>query len=166
VPFHGSVRPPSQEISAVWTGETGSAACSMSITDKLHDGVSASIWSAPAGAGLLTFGYLVGPDGSRRIQTDRLMIKRMIKAHPTQIRMPRQADLDPPPRLLSLDPVHRSHARCRALPPVLAWPAASRVVAEDAYQALPLQHRVDQVTVEEWDGVDIGQPWVRLDVEV
>jgi Binding-protein-dependent transport system inner membrane component len=25
----------------VWTGETGSAACSMSITDKLRDGVSA-----------------------------------------------------------------------------------------------------------------------------
>jgi hypothetical protein len=39
--FHGSVRPPSHEISVVWTGETGSAACSMSITDKLHDGVSA-----------------------------------------------------------------------------------------------------------------------------
>ena len=34
----GSVRPPSHEISTVWTGETGSAACSMSITDKLHDG--------------------------------------------------------------------------------------------------------------------------------
>jgi putative transposase len=39
--FHGSVRPPSHEISAVWTGETGSAACSMSITDKLHERVSA-----------------------------------------------------------------------------------------------------------------------------
>jgi hypothetical protein len=39
--FHGSVRPPSHEISVVWTGETGSAACSMNITDKLHDGVSA-----------------------------------------------------------------------------------------------------------------------------
>jgi hypothetical protein len=39
--FHGSVRPPSQEISAEWTRETGSAACSMSITDKLHDGVAA-----------------------------------------------------------------------------------------------------------------------------
>jgi hypothetical protein len=34
------------------------------------------------------------------------MIKRMIKGHPTQDRMPRQAALDPPPRLLGLDPVH------------------------------------------------------------
>jgi hypothetical protein len=44
--------------------------------------------------------------------------------------------------------------------------AASRVVAEDAHQALPFQHRVDQVTVEERVGVDVGQPWMRLDVEV
>jgi hypothetical protein len=50
--------------------------------------------------------------------------------------------------------------------PVLASPAASRFVAEDAYQALPFEHRVDQVTVQERDGVDVGQPWVRLDVEV
>jgi hypothetical protein len=34
------------------------------------------------------------------------MIKRMIKGHPTQDRMPRQAAFDPPPRLLGLDPVH------------------------------------------------------------
>jgi hypothetical protein len=45
-------------------------------------------------------------------------------------------------------------------------PAVSRVVAEDAHQPLPFQHRVQQVTVQEWDGVDVGQPWVRLDVEV
>jgi hypothetical protein len=38
------------------------------------------------------------------------MIKRMIKGHPTQDRMPRQAALDPPPRLLGLDPVHYSHS--------------------------------------------------------
>jgi hypothetical protein len=43
--------------------------------------------------------------------------------------------------------------------------AASRVVAEDAYQPLPFQHRVDQAAVEERDGVDVGQPRVRLDVE-
>ena len=48
----------------------------------------------------------------------------------------------------------------------MAWPAASRVVAKDAHQPFPFQHRVDQVTVEERDGVDVGQPWVRLDVEV
>ena len=31
---------------------------------------------------------------------------------------------------------------------------------------LPLQHRIDQVAVEERDGVDVGQPWVPLDVKV
>jgi hypothetical protein len=33
----------------------------------------------------------VGLDGSRRIQKDRLMIIGMIKAHPTENRMPRRA---------------------------------------------------------------------------
>jgi hypothetical protein len=42
----------------------------------------------------------------------------------------------------------------------------SRVVAEDANKPLPFEHRVDQVTVEERDGVDVRQPRVRLDVEV
>ena len=93
------------------------------------------------------------------------MIKWMIKAHPTEHRMPRQAGLDRHPHLIGLDPVHRAHALLTSAP-VLTGPAASRVVAEDAYQPLPFQHRVDQVTVEEWDGVDIGQPRVRLDVQV
>jgi len=89
----------------------------------------------------------------------------MIKAHPTENRMARQAAPDPQPHLLGLDPIHRSH-RLPTSAPVLASPAASRVVAEDAHQPLPFQHRVDQVAVEERDGVDVGQPWVRLDVEV
>ena len=93
------------------------------------------------------------------------MIKRMIKAHPTENRMARQAAPDPQPHLLGLDPIHRSH-RLPTSAPVLASPAASRVVAEDAHQPLPFQHRVDQVAVEERDGVDVGQPWVRLDVKV
>jgi hypothetical protein len=42
----------------------------------------------------------------------------------------------------------------------------SRVVAEDANKPLPFEHRVDQVTVEERDGVDVRKPRVRLDVEV
>jgi hypothetical protein len=49
---------------------------------------------------------------------------------------------------------------------VQVWPANSRVVAEDAYRPLPFQHRIEEATVEERDGGDVGQPWVRLDVEV
>jgi hypothetical protein len=79
--------------------------------------------------------------------------------------MARQATLDPPPRLLGLDPAHRSHAPLTSAP-VLTGSAASRVIAEDAYQPLPFEDRVDQVAVEERDGVDVGHPWVRLDVEV
>jgi len=89
----------------------------------------------------------------------------MIKVHPTENRMPRQAALGPQPHLLGLDPVHRSKRLLTSVP-VLASPAASRVVAEDAHQPLPFQHRIDQVAVEERDGVDVGQPWVPLDVEV
>ena len=61
--------------------------------------------------------------------------------------------------------VHRSRA---LLTSAQSWhgPAVSRVIAEDAHQPLPLQHRIDQVTVQERDGVDVGQPWVRLDIEV
>jgi hypothetical protein len=84
------------------------------------------------------------------------MINGMIKAHPTQDRMARQAAIDPPPHLLGLDPIHRS--RAADLCPVLIGPAASRGVAEDAHEAPPFQHRVDQVTVQERDGVDVGQP--------
>jgi hypothetical protein len=93
------------------------------------------------------------------------MIKWVIKARPTENRMARQATLDPQPHLLCLDPIHRSH-KLPTSAPVLASPAASRVVAEDAHQPLPFQHRVDQVAVEERDGMDVGQPWVRLDVKV
>jgi hypothetical protein len=100
--------------------------------------------------------------GSRRIVW---MIKWMIKAHPTEHRMPRQAALDRHPHLIGLDPVHRAHALLTSAP-VLTGAAASRVVAEDAYQPLPFQHRVDQVAVQERDGVDVGHPWMRLDVEV
>ena len=41
-------------------------------TFRLRVGCSASIWSAPDGSSLLTLDALVGPDGSRRIQKDRL----------------------------------------------------------------------------------------------
>jgi hypothetical protein len=94
------------------------------------------------------------------------MIIGMIKAHPTQNRMPRQAALDPPRRLLGLDPSSPRSRVADPCPSPSMGETASRVVAEDAYQSLPFQHRVDQVTVEEWDGVDVGQPWVRLDIEV
>jgi hypothetical protein len=94
------------------------------------------------------------------------MIIWMIKAHPTKNRMPRQAALDPPLHLLGLDPVHYCPAWPAEFCLALAAPAVSRFVAEDAHQPLPFQHRVDQVAVEERDGVDVGQPWVRLDVEV
>ena len=46
--FHGPLRPLSHEISAVWTGETDSAACSTSTTDKLHERISAPHASAPS----------------------------------------------------------------------------------------------------------------------
>jgi len=36
-------------------------------------------------------GGLFGPDGSRRVQEDRLDDHRMIKAHPTEHRMPRRS---------------------------------------------------------------------------
>jgi hypothetical protein len=110
-------------------------------------------------------GWPVGPDGSRRIQTDRLD-DQMDDQGPSdnlsdgKASSPRSATLS-----ACLDPAHRSHALL-ASAPALTGPAASRVVAEDAYQSLPVQHRVDQVTVEERDGVDVGQPWGRLDVEV
>jgi hypothetical protein len=92
------------------------------------------------------------------------MIIGMINAHSILDRMARQAALDPLPHLLGLDPVRRFHALLTSAS-VLAS-LASRVVAEDAHQPLPFQHRVDQVAVEERDGVDVGQPWVRLDVKV
>jgi hypothetical protein len=66
-------------------------------TFRLRVGCSASAWSAPDGSGLLT---LAAPsvqtalDGSRPIVW---MIIGMIKAHPTENRMARQADLDLPP---------------------------------------------------------------------
>src|SRR6266508_1493979 len=60
-------------------------------TFRLRDGCSASIWTATDGSSLLTLDALsvqTAPDGSRRIVW---MIKWMIKAHPTQSRMARQA---------------------------------------------------------------------------
>jgi len=104
----------------------------------------------------------MAPDGYRTIVW---MIKWMIKAHPTENRMARQAASIRHPRLLALDPVHRSQALLTSAP-VLTGSAASRVVAEDAYQALPFEHRVYQVAVKERDGVDVGHPWVGLDVDV
>jgi hypothetical protein len=106
----------------------------------------------------------MAPDGSSLLTLDALSVQTALEGSD------RESDgkasiLNPPPHLLGLNPVHRSRALLTSAP-ALAWPAASRVVAEDAYQPLPFQHRVDQVTVEEWDGVDVGQPWVRLDVEV
>jgi hypothetical protein len=55
-------------------------------TFRLRDGCSASIWTAPDGSSLLTLGALsaqTAPDGYKRIVW---MIKRMIKAHPTENR--------------------------------------------------------------------------------
>jgi hypothetical protein len=60
-------------------------------TFRLRDGCSASIWTVPDGSGLLTLGassVQTAPDGYRRIVW---MIIGMIKAHPTQNRMARQA---------------------------------------------------------------------------
>jgi hypothetical protein len=134
-------------------------------TFRLQDGCSASTWSAPHGSSLLTLdapSVQTALDGYRPIVW---MIIGMIKAHPTEIRWQDKQTLICH-HLLSLDQ-STALTRCRPLPaPVLAWPAASKVVAEDAYQTFPFQHRVDQVTFQEWDGVDVGQPRVRLDVEV
>src|SRR5512133_1888791 len=61
-------------------------------TFRLRAACSASIWMAPDGSGLLTLedpSVQTAPDGYRRIVW---MIKWMIKAHPTEDRMPRQAD--------------------------------------------------------------------------
>jgi hypothetical protein len=61
---------------------------SQSSTFRLRVGCSASIWTAPDGSSLLTLGALsvqTAPDGYRRIVW---MIKWMIKAHPTENRMP------------------------------------------------------------------------------
>jgi hypothetical protein len=119
---------------------------------------------ATDGSWLLTLDALsvqTAPDGSRRIVW---VIKRMIKAirqiigwqgKQPSIRHPICLPRSGPPL-----------SRLADLYPALTGPAASRVVAEDTYQPLPVQYRVDQVTVEERDGVDVGQPWVRLDVEV
>ena len=60
-------------------------------TFRLRVGCSASIWTAPDGSSLLTWdasSVQTAPDGYRRIVW---MIKWMIKAHPTQNRMPRRA---------------------------------------------------------------------------
>jgi hypothetical protein len=60
-------------------------------TFRLRVGCFASAWMAPEGSGLLTLEALsvqTAPDGSRRIVW---MIKWMIKAHPTENRMARQA---------------------------------------------------------------------------
>jgi hypothetical protein len=60
-------------------------------TFRLRDGCSASIWTATDGSSLLTLdasSVQTAPDGSRPIVW---MIIGMIKAHPTQDRMPRQA---------------------------------------------------------------------------
>jgi hypothetical protein len=60
-------------------------------TFRLRDGCSASNWTAPDGSSLLTWdgsSIQTVRDGSRRIVW---MIKRMIKCHPTENRMPRQA---------------------------------------------------------------------------
>jgi hypothetical protein len=92
------------------------------------------------------------------------MIKRMIKDHPTEDRRQgKQSSIRNPSTRPRCSP---RISRVADSAPVLASPAASRVVAEDAYQPLPFQDRVDQVTVEQWDGVDVGHPSVRLDVEV
>src|SRR5918992_1998606 len=60
-------------------------------TFRLRDGCSASTWTAPDGSSLLTLdgpSVQTAPDGSRRIVW---MIIGMIKAHPRENRMPRQA---------------------------------------------------------------------------
>jgi hypothetical protein len=60
-------------------------------TFRLRVGCSASTWSAPDGSSLLTLdgpSVQTAPDGSRPIVW---MIIGMIKAHPTENRMPRQA---------------------------------------------------------------------------
>ena len=106
----------------------------------------------------------VGLVGSRRISRIVWMIIGMIKGIRQKIgwqgKQPRPAT---PSAWARSNP---TLSRVADLCPSLTGPAASRVVAEDAYQPLPVQHRVDQVTVEERDGVDVGQPWVRLDVKV
>ena len=61
-------------------------------TFRLRDGCSASIWTAPDGSSLLTLdasSVQTAPDGSRRIVW-------MIREHPMNSRMPRQADPTPP----------------------------------------------------------------------
>jgi hypothetical protein len=60
-------------------------------TFRLRVGFSASVWSAPDGSSLLTLdaaSVQTALEGSRRIVW---MIKWMIKAHPTENRMARQA---------------------------------------------------------------------------
>src|SRR5215218_6948960 len=70
-------------------------------TFRLRDGCSASTWTAPDGSGLLTLdasSVQTAPDGSRPIVW---MIIGIIKAHPTENRMARQAALGVRPEALN-----------------------------------------------------------------
>jgi hypothetical protein len=70
---------------------TGALRRDSSSTFRLRDGCSASTWTAPDGSRLLTLdgpSVQTAPDGSRLIVW---MIIGMIKAHPTNYRMARQA---------------------------------------------------------------------------
>jgi hypothetical protein len=71
--------------------EAGRQRCTQPTIFRLRDGCAASIWMAPDESSLLTldaWSVQTAPDGCRRIVW---MINRMIKAHPTDNRMPRQA---------------------------------------------------------------------------
>jgi hypothetical protein len=109
-PIHRPIRPSSVGIGTVCIGGIGSVVCSTSTTDKLHERVS-----APYGLQTDLACSRWMPRRSRRIQKDRLddqtddqgpsdrksmprqawesQSSRMIKAHPTENRMPRRACL-------------------------------------------------------------------------
>jgi uncharacterized protein (DUF305 family) len=101
-----------------WRRQAGPRAA----TIRLRDGCSASTWTAPDRSRLLRLDALsvqTDPDGSKRIVW---MIIGMIKAHPTQHRMPRRFDVVPAhnggsigSRLRRLRTSGPRQARCSAL---------------------------------------------------
>jgi hypothetical protein len=71
--------------------EAGRQRCTQPTIFRLRVGCSASTWTAPDGSSLLTLhrpSVQTALEGSRRIVW---MIIGMIKAHPTENRMPRRA---------------------------------------------------------------------------
>ena len=100
-------------------------------TFRLRDGCSASIWTAPDGSSLLTLdapSVQTAPDGYRRIVW---MIKRMIKAV-RQTRMPRQADESQDSPMIKAHPTENRMPR--RVTPVVGHPTRPQAAVSPCLQ--------------------------------